>query len=217
MTESVLVPLEERSAQPPDAQLRVAVAGFVSSLQERYVAADGAEAGATLAKLRRAVTAEPGSVPEVWAETLGALPEALCARLSHPEMPTLFERAAHSAITLYALHQQSHRARRMHKHGVSLGTAARMLSAATGRENAVRSRFQAVALAQTSNGITYHLRALISMLRSEEIALDYGQIAVDLRHLYGGRRANSVRLRWGRDYHRVRETPVDLESEIRKN
>ncbi len=47
------------------------------------------------------------------------------------------------------------------------------------------------------------MRGLITQFRAEEIPLEYGQLAQDLRRLQNPRTAPGVRLQWGRDYHRV--------------
>lgn len=186
-----------------DDQLQEAVLGVVASLQRRSLAEyRDSDATARLAKLRRAVTAQPGSNPEVWADTVGALPERFSIGVEAYDAPTHYERAAHEAVTLYALHQQS-TANAVHRQGISLGAAARRLSQSTGREDAIRGRFQAIATAGSSAGVLHHLRALVTLLRSEGIQLDYGQLAVDLRQLHDGTRAGQVRLRWGRDFHRA--------------
>lgn len=186
-----------------DDQLRKSVLGVVANLQGRLFAESrDATTLARLARLRRAVTSAPGSDPDVWADTVGALPERL-SHGSHAENePTDYERAAHEAITLYALHQQS-QSTAVHRQDISLGSAARRLVRATGRDDAIRSRFQAIATAESATGVLYHLRALVTLLRSEGIPLDYAQLAVDLRQLHEGTRADQVRLRWGRDFHRA--------------
>lgn len=183
-----------------DEELESAVAKTVSGLQSRI----GGEhrdpsAVARLARLRRAVTSAPGSVPAVWLDTIGPLPEDL---LGYGDTPSRYEAAAHQAITLFAVHQQSASAG-MHRAGVSLGTATSRLVVATGRESAIRSRFQALATANSPNELLHHLRSMVTMLRSEQIPLDYGQLAVDLRQLQTAGHGDRVRLRWGRDYHRV--------------
>jgi CRISPR system Cascade subunit CasB len=186
-----------------DDQLRKAVLDVVAGLQRRLFAEPrDAYVLARLAKLRRAVTSAPGSDPDVWAETIGALPERLSQGAHAENGPTDCERAAHEAITLYALHQQS-RTTAVHRQDISLGSAAHRLARATGRDDAIRTRFQAVATAGSAAALLHHLRAFITLLRSESIPLDYGQLAVDLRQLHEGTRADQVRLRWGRDFHRA--------------
>ncbi|AGB27117.1 CRISPR-associated protein, Cse2 family (plasmid) [Mycobacterium sp. JS623] len=186
-----------------DDQLRTAVLRVVADLQRRYFSNPrDTYVAARLAKLRRAGPSAPGSDPDVWADTIGALPERLCQGTHTENEPTDFERAAHEAITLYALHQQS-RSTGVHRRGISLGCAVRRLARATGRDEAIRRRFQVVATAGTSAAVVHHLRALIMLMRSENIPLDYAQLAVDLRQLRDGSRADQVRLRWGRDFHRA--------------
>lgn len=183
----------------PDEQLRAAVLAVVSKLQRRQLARHrDSDAVARLARLRHAVTSAPGSVPDVWLDTVGALPEGLYGN----DGTSSYECAAHEAITLYALHQQS-LAIPAHSFGITLGSAARRLAKATNREDAVRGRFHAIALAQTVGGVQHHLRAFVMLLRSEKIPLDYGQLAVDVRQIHGGRGADRVRLRWGRDFYRA--------------
>lgn len=183
-----------------DNELRTTVSKTVSGLQSRICNEYRDPAAvAQLARLRRAVTATAGSVPEVWQDTIGRLPDTL---LGHDDSPSDYETAAHQAITLYAVHQQSAPAG-MHRNGVSLGTATRRLVVATDRESAIRARFQALSTASSSAELMHHLRSMVTMFRSENIALDYGQLAVDLRQLQTPGWGDRVRLRWGRDYHRT--------------
>jgi CRISPR system Cascade subunit CasB len=58
---------------------------------------------ATLARLRRGIGKAPGSMPEIWDITLNRLPEALVGK---GELPSRGEWAVHTALTLFALHQQ---------------------------------------------------------------------------------------------------------------
>jgi CRISPR system Cascade subunit CasB len=58
---------------------------------------------ATLAKLRRGIGKAPGSNPELWEATLEGIPEALIGKNGGPSYG---EWAVHTALTLYATHQQ---------------------------------------------------------------------------------------------------------------
>lgn len=99
---------------------------------------------ADLARLRRALGKPAGSVPEVWAYTVGAVPESL--RWDRDE-PSRAEQAAHAALTLFAMHQQSMPVP-AHMHGVSLGRAVGQLAAGGEQSaDAVTRRFMAVATA----------------------------------------------------------------------
>jgi CRISPR system Cascade subunit CasB len=188
----------------PPGELGRLVSNRVEDLQNRYLnARRSPAAAATLAHLRRGLGKAPGEVPEIWDITLESIP-----RPGHGDVPSPQEHAAHAALTLYALHQQS-RTTPMHTRGRSLGMAVRALARsqdATGdadREKAVRRRFDAVATATSFSETTHHLRGLISQLRAADIALDYGRLADDLERLQRPGGPKAVRLQWGRDYHRL--------------
>lgn len=180
-----------------DALLSDAVARTVAGLQRQYLAGVPA-AGAALAVLRRAIGREPGSVPAAWQLTVGMLPASV---LGGGDEPSPSEWAAHVAVTLYALHQQSQSAG-MHRPGPDLGAAVRDLRrvrhADTGDVDPVLRRFQALATATSADEVQHHLRGLITLLRGAGIPLDYGRLAVDLRRLQSPRAADGVRLSWAR-------------------
>lgn len=188
-------------AKWPAVALEEFVVSKVGPLQAGYLASPPAStAVATLARLRRAIAATPGSDPRVWQTTLGGMPEVLIGR---KDTPSRAEWAVHAAITLFAIHQQSRRLR-MHQPGISIGRAVRRL-APPGSENeaALQRRFHALGTADTFTEVLHHARGLITQLRAADIPLDYGRFAVDLLRLQDPARANGVRLAWGRDYYRV--------------
>lgn len=170
----------------------------VTALQERYLDR-GSVAVATLARLRRGVSKEVGALPELWQVTLEGIPMPF---EPYDDTPTYGERAAYTAITLYALHQQSRRDG-MHRRGPSLGTAARVLRKRAPSEDAVRRRFEAVGTATTFAEVVHHSRGLITQLRGAGIPLDYGVLADQLFLLQTPGGADQVRLAWGRDFYRV--------------
>ena len=178
----------------------------VSTLQRRYLA-NSSDGRALLAQLRHAVTREPGSDPSVWEITVGALP----GPAPSTDEPTPAERAAHTALTLYATHQQS-RTEPMHVPGVGLGSAVRRLGIATGAEEAVRRRFDAAATAMSFSETVHHLRGLVTQLRGARIGLDYGRLADDLDQLQKPDGPDRVRLRWARQYYRTQQTISTPES-----
>jgi CRISPR system Cascade subunit CasB len=197
----------------PPGELGRLVSHRVEDLQRRYLGAQRSSAAvATLAHLRRGLGKAPGEVPEIWDITVEGIP-----RPGHGDDPSAQEHAAHAALTLYAAHQQS-RTVPMHVRGRSLGTAVRSLARsqdATGdaeREKAVRRRFDAVATATSFEEITYHLRGLISQLRSADIALDYGLLADDLEQMQRPQGLKAVRLRWGRAYHHLDVSREDTDT-----
>jgi CRISPR system Cascade subunit CasB len=180
----------------------------VAALQAAYLN-DSATAAAALAKLRRAVHAGPGTDPSVWFETLDGVPAALLGR---GDTPSAYETTIHATVTLHAIHQQSQRGR-MHQLGYPLGRSIRLLSKRIGSEvpgndSPVMRRFHALATASSLPEAMHHLRGLVTQLRGEEIALDYGLLARDLRRLQDRRTAPGVRLQWGREFHRVGSDPT---------
>ena len=172
----------------------------VGKLQGKYIAGSSS-AVASLARLRRAVSAEPGSDPFVWQETLEGLPKQF---VGDDQTVSLEERAVHAAMTLFAVHQQS-KIDKMHKPRISFGAAASKLAYATGMEGkqnpAVLRRFQALGTATSLTESVTNARGLIGQFRSAGISLDYGRLAVDLARLQDSRSADTVRLEWGRAYY----------------
>lgn len=176
--------------------------GEVGQLVNSRVAALVATRGtsgttAVLARLRRAVGKPPGWDPELWELTLADVPGRIGS-----DAPTAQERAVHTAITLYAVHQQS-RPETMHVRGYGLGRSVRLLASAAQAESAVRRRFDAAATATSVDEVVHHLRGLVTQLRSHRVPLDYGQLADDLLQLQDPRKVDAVRLRWGRQYYRI--------------
>lgn len=167
-------------------------------LQSDYLAGSP-RARADLAKLRRALGKPAGNVPEVWEYTVAAVPEALQGR---GDEPSRAEQAAHAALTLFALHQQSMPVS-AHVHGVSFGSAAGRLARSSERsENAVTRRFMAAATATSIDEVLIHVRGLVTQLRSEKYGFDYARFADDVLGLLTPPRSESVRLSWGRDFYR---------------
>jgi CRISPR system Cascade subunit CasB len=178
------------------------VGARISGLQQRYLA--GTSSGASdLAALRRAGNQPPGADPRTWELVLADVSPG-----ARGDEPTAAETAAHAALTLYAHHQQS-RDRPMHQVGAGLGSAVRQLGRATSAEDAVRRRFEALGTASSLVELLHHARGLVRQLRSADVPLDYGRLTQDLLDWQDPTRASAVRLRWGRDYHRIRAATGD--------
>ena len=170
-----------------------------TSLQQRYQN-DERGAVAELAVLRRGVTKPLGSDATLVGLTVAGLyadPTKL------PDTPQNAELAAYAALTLFAVHQQSHRNARMHQYGYSFGRSARLLGKQTNAAEAVRRRFTALATASSWDETMHHARSLVQQLRAHGIPLDYGQFARDLLSLQHLTSADRVRLTWGRDFYQV--------------
>lgn len=188
------------------------VAEEVDRLQAGYLATPARPtAVATLARLRAAIESTVNSsyailpVTEVPEEFLRQ-DTAIAGRPQLPvaaDEPLPSERAKHAALTLYAVHQQSLRDRRMHRDGVGLGTAVALLVSASPNPEAVRRRFAALGTATTPVETVRHLRGLVRLLRDARIALDYGLLADDLRMLHRPDGPDRVRAWWGREHYRA--------------
>ena len=187
-------------------ELRQKVRSKIVALQNGYLNNRSAEV-ASLARLRRGIHTLPGSDPAIWAETLEGLPNEKYTG----DNPTAMEQAVHATLCLYAIHQQGRRAEPMHQSGRthSFGHATRSLGASIGAEDAVRRRFEALATATSFEETLHHARGLVTQLRAAKIPLDYGQFALDLEDLQKPSRADSVRLRWGRDYYSFSKKEAD--------
>lgn len=193
-------PVRTKGMRPPG-PLALFTGGVVAGLQARVLRQPpDPEATGALARLRRGIGAEPGSdytlerylcVPD---EILGFVPA---------DRPADTEYAVHDAVTLYALHQQSQR-RPMHVPGTGLGAAVATLLARSDSPEGVRRRFAALGTASAYPEVIYHLRGLVTMLRGEEIPLDYGRLAEDLVALRTPTGPARIRAAWGRDFYRSR-------------
>lgn len=189
------------------------VAGVIAELQRRYLD-DRADAIASLAQLRGKVNAEPGTagLPEAcW------LPEELLeVEYKTRDEASPSERALHTAVTLWAVHQQSRHDERMHAGGTPFAVAVQRL--ATMRRSAgmkptedpVYRRFTAMGAAPTYRELVHHARGLVAQLRDARIGFDYGLFTDDLRTFQrrpdpatGLTGPDRVRALWGREYWRA--------------
>jgi CRISPR system Cascade subunit CasB len=160
---------------------------------------------ATLARLRRGIGKAPGSIPELWDATLNGLPEAL---LSNGNVPSRGEWAVHTALTLYALHQQGKDLKKqcMSRKGESLGVAVRkLIDPEKDNEEAVTRRLNAAATSDSFEEFTRHLRGLIELLKSKDIPFDYPTLTEDLYRFQFPDMRDGIRLRLGQDFYRIQK------------
>lgn len=201
---STETPAKDQSLEPPGKIPRYKDAGQIvhsriSRLQKQlFSSGHEAQARASLAALRQAVSQSPGESFEIW-------------ELTHVEKtpdwatdaPTPEEMAVHTAMTLYALHQQS-RTSLMSRPGIGLGRAARDLVGRDAEDNeSLRKRFNALVTSSTITELRHHLRTFITLLRSKEIALDHAMLADDVARFQRPGGPATVRLRWARQYYSV--------------
>ncbi|MBF4163028.1 type I-E CRISPR-associated protein Cse2/CasB [Nocardioides acrostichi] len=175
---------------------------------------DEPSATADLARLRRLVPDTDEVAPEAW--ELVQLPDAM---IGEAPDPNVYERAAQYAATaalgLFALHQQSGRDHAMHKSGWEnhLGRSLALLRLR--RESGIDAKVRALVRADRQVSAVRHLRSLVGLLRSEQIPVDYGDLAASLHQLTRRGGPQAVRIRWMRDYRRplkndeTVETPTD--------
>lgn len=153
-------------------------------------------ARAQLARLRRVPINDP-SQPSAWDVTLRELPDRL---RSNDDGPSPAERAVHAALVLFAVHAQSATSA-SHARGVGLGRAVRKVAGDEGSDGPVTKRFHAFATATTWTQRLHHLRGLVTLMRSHNVAVDYGSLAQDLYQIQQPGGVERARLHWGRDFH----------------
>ena len=169
--------------------------GGPRGLQTRLDDNKSRRARGELAALRRGVSRSPGELPEIWELTRVEVPE------SAGDAPTWEEIAVHTAMTLYAVHQQS-RTKPMFSPGAGLGSAARRLIGPPDEENpSARARFNALVTSTTVAELRHHLRSFVSLLRARGIALDHAMLADDVLRFQQPGGAKQVRLTWARQYY----------------
>ncbi|MFC3996815.1 type I-E CRISPR-associated protein Cse2/CasB [Nocardiopsis sediminis] len=176
----------------------------VREIQNGYIH-DRSGAVATLAQLRRGAGKTIEAVPELWGLTLDdrfyeTMPPFLRREEKANEQEEA-EDAAHIALTLFAVHQQSRREERMHQRGRDLGAAVRRLIPPGDIDEPLRRRFVQVGTAHDLATLAFRLREIVVLLRRDAVALDYGLLADQIHRFQqpGGR--SDVRAAWGRGFH----------------
>ena len=196
-------PAEVSGGAPPDARRarrlgRIGLLvnqriGGAHGLQKRYL--DNESLGrAEVAALRKGANRAPGELPEIWELTRVEVPDGA------GDAPTREEIAVHTAMMLYAVHQQS-RSECMFVPGRGLGRAAHELVGTDEENPSARARFNALVTSTTVAELRHHLRNLVSLLRSRGIALDHAMLADDIVRFQRPGGAKSVRLAWARQYY----------------
>lgn len=155
---------------------------------------DGARK-ATLAKMRRGIGRLPGELPELWSLIMGDVNEC-------------FETALFHALTLFAWHQQGQdREEPMHKTGMSMGKAAAYLvfrdesGDKKAAEERVIKRFSIITSSCDTIELFNHVKGMVSLLRSKDIPLDYGDLANAFYQSSDRDALAKIYLRWGRDFY----------------
>lgn len=196
------------SAEPAPPALRTVgqiVDERATDLQNRFLRERRDPAAvAALARLRRGAGKAPGDVLDILEFTVSA---EFRPGPSETE-PSADEWAAHVALTLFAVHQQS-RGERMHRRGRGLGTALRSLHPGDQKSlpEPLARRFRMLGTADSFPELTHHLRGAVQLLRGGGAPLDYGVLADQLVtwQVHG---SDPVQLTWGRQFYRTRRTAL---------
>lgn len=143
---------------------------------EEYVEQEGKwqpPPGEDLAAMRAGLGRQAGDIPRMW---------PLYRNLSEDGTVTRKLRAEHSALGLYGIHQQGQHYS-VHAEGIGIATAIKLLRE-SGRfsADAVDARFIRAATASDLESLTFHLRGLVSQLKSIErpAPFDYTVLLNDL-------------------------------------
>lgn len=151
---------------------------------------ESSRAKALAAIWRHEAGREPGENPELYGDFLLDFPEEL---QGGGGSLTPYMRAAWMALTMYVL------GGKRHKQDVSLGKAAYECDSKIGKDSSsTKRRLLVVETTSRLEKLDEPLRAVIHMLNSKGIYLDYAQLAVDLAN-WPKYRLSVVR-RWEKDY-----------------
>ncbi|MEU5188858.1 type I-E CRISPR-associated protein Cse2/CasB [Streptomyces klenkii] len=210
--------VSQATTVPQDQQrtVRAAVDQHIRKLQNGYFL-DQAYAVQALARLRRGIGRPAMELPDLWG-LLGVeqyYEAGPGARRPTEEEALRAENAAHIAVTLWALHQQSNRSKRMHiDGGPSMGTAVRrLMSGSADRDEPLRKRLVRAGTATNVDVLTQRLREIVVLLRKAEIPLDYGLLAEQLDQWQRPDGPSDVRRAWGRSFHAYRPAKGSGENE----
>lgn len=191
--------MTEMSAKPHD----LAAKYVWQKINALRTSSNDAKVRAMLARFRHCIGEKPGAEPDVWAYTIGDLPEELQTKSMEP---TKAEWAIHIAMTLFAMHQQGSNIQSdcMYREKYTLGKAIRLLadSKGEGGEEAVKRRFNATVTSESIEEFAHHLRSMIQLLKTVSIPLDYEQLTRELVLFQNPDNRDGLRLRWGQDFYR---------------
>ncbi|MBD0741909.1 type I-E CRISPR-associated protein Cse2/CasB [Streptomyces sp. CBMA152] len=171
----------------------------IQRLQHGYLR-DRPDAVASLAQLRGGAGKDPLTTPHLWGLIdLRTLYDD--GGLRREDNQVRAENAVFTAMTLWALHQQS-RTTPMHvSGGLELGGAVRRLMPGGEVDEPVRRRFVRVGSAPALTVLAIRMRELVTLLRREDISLDYALLADQIHQWQRRETRDAVRRSWGRSFH----------------
>lgn len=190
-------PLPEKAA--PD--LAKTVGSAISRLQAQILTTEGPRSiRGTMAALRSGIGKPPELAPKAWSTVIEDLIQDFPEKWLRSDVPSPQEKAAYTAMTHWALHQQSMKVP-AHVVGNDLGYAIGRLAAARDSKS-IKSRFDALLVNPSEGAFLTHLRSLIQLLRDAQIPLDYGKLATSIATMSYPDGKRKVVLVWGRSFAR---------------
>lgn len=162
---------------------------------------DTSSGKAMLANIRQSIGKSISETVSVWPIFFEELPEDYLGCNGHVSYE---ERAILITLQLYALHQQSlsYSVLSGKDNKCNMGYSLRQLRQEEDTK-AVDRRFNTMITASTFEELTYHLRHLITLLKSKspETKVDYARLSEDL-FWYLRDYQETVRLNWAREYYK---------------
>jgi CRISPR system Cascade subunit CasB len=178
-----------------------AVDACIRVLQKQFLD-DRGEAVARVARIRRGAGRDPGQMPDLWGIT--GVENLDIADWSQRQAERA-EVALYSAVTLWALHQQSHHEAPMYvRPGPGLGAAVAKLMPDGDIDEPIRRRFVRIGTSSSPQMLSQRLRDIVTLLRRDAIPLDYAELADQIHAWQEPARRAEVRRAWGRSFHAVR-------------
>lgn len=169
---------------------------------------------AVLANLRRGIGRHPGEVPELWYLIMENVDDDLLR-------DGRFETALFDTLTLFAWHQQGHepKSEPMHKSGQSIGEAMADLVFADksgdiehAKERIIK-KFGIITSSDGTDDLYAHVRSMVSLLKSNDIPLDYADLAYAFYVASYRDDIFKTYLNWGRDFYGKINRNNDTEEE----
>lgn len=197
-----------RTSTPYECPARSAVAGVISVYERAYLDREG-YARQALAHLRRGDAGNISESSDAWPYVFRALSGVGVSNRPGSDFqgPSDTERAVHASLVLWAQHQQS-RPTPVNASGVSLGQAAGVLSGKLKSDSepldaGVLRRWTRLVTGATFSTQMRALSQLVTLMRANNVTLDYPRLASDLRSLQHPTRRQDVLIYWARDLHRL--------------
>lgn len=155
---------------------------------------------AELAELRKGVDHKPGEMVAATGILLRSIPKDFFGKGSKPSYE---EWAVYIALTLFAVHQQSNDITNslMHQKGQSIGKAIASLGKEEPDRQRIINKFNILLKSKDIQELSYYLKIMVYLLRSENQTLDYVALAQDLFKYQIKGKTDEIRLRWGQDFY----------------